>query len=39
VLELAGASAAARGEVAPLLGRADGVGQARALERLYAAAG
>ncbi|MCW2983518.1 MAG: gfo/Idh/MocA family oxidoreductase [Conexibacter sp.] len=37
-LQLADVEAAARGERAPLLGRADAVGQARAIEALYAAA-
>jgi predicted dehydrogenase len=37
-LEVADLSAAARGEGEPLLGRADAVGQARALEALYASA-
>jgi D-xylose 1-dehydrogenase (NADP+, D-xylono-1,5-lactone-forming) len=38
-LEVADLSAAARGEREPLLGRADALGQARALEALYASAG
>jgi predicted dehydrogenase len=37
-LEAENFSAAIRGEAAPLLGRADAVGQARAIEMLYAAA-
>jgi D-xylose 1-dehydrogenase (NADP+, D-xylono-1,5-lactone-forming) len=37
-LEAANFSAAIRGEAQPLLGRADAVGQARAIEALYAAA-
>jgi predicted dehydrogenase len=37
-LEAENMSAAIRGEAAPLLGRADAVGQARAIEALYAAA-
>jgi D-xylose 1-dehydrogenase (NADP+, D-xylono-1,5-lactone-forming) len=37
-LEVADMGAAARGERAPLLGRADAVGQARTLEALYASA-
>jgi predicted dehydrogenase len=37
-LEVADLSAAARGEREPLLGRADALGQARALEALYASA-
>jgi predicted dehydrogenase len=37
-LQVADLSAAARGEQAPLLGRADAVGQARTLEALYASA-
>jgi predicted dehydrogenase len=37
-LEIADLEAAARGERAPLLGRADAVGQARAIELLYASA-
>jgi predicted dehydrogenase len=37
-LELDNLSAAIRGEAEPLLGRADAVGQARALEALYASA-
>src|SRR4051812_41927718 len=37
-LELENVAAAARGEAAPLLGRGDAVGQARAIEALYAAA-
>jgi predicted dehydrogenase len=37
-LQIADVEAAARGERAPLLGRADAVGQARAIEALYAAA-
>ena len=35
---VADVEAAARGERAPLLGRADAVGQARAIELLYASA-
>ncbi|WCB94397.1 dTDP-3,4-didehydro-2,6-dideoxy-alpha-D-glucose 3-reductase [Baekduia alba] len=38
-LQVADVEAAARGERPPLLGRADAVGQARAIELLYAAAG
>ena len=38
-LEAENFSAAIRGEAEPLLGRADAVGQARAIEALYAAAG
>jgi predicted dehydrogenase len=38
-LEAENFSAAIRGEAAPLLGREDAVGQARAIEALYAAAG
>ena len=37
-LEVADLSAAARGEREPLLGRADALGQARAIEALYASA-
>jgi predicted dehydrogenase len=37
-LQVADVEAAVRGERAPLLGRADAVGQARAIEALYAAA-
>ena len=37
-LEVADLSAAARGEGVPLLGRADALGQARAIEALYASA-
>jgi predicted dehydrogenase len=37
-LQIADLEAAARGERAPLLGRADALGQARAIEALYAAA-
>jgi xylose dehydrogenase (NAD/NADP) len=37
-LEIADVEAAARGEHEPLLGRADALGQARAIEALYAAA-
>jgi xylose dehydrogenase (NAD/NADP) len=37
-LQLADIEAAARGERAPLLGRADALGQARAIEALYASA-
>jgi len=37
-LEVENLSAAVRGEAAPLLGRADAVGQARVIEALYAAA-
>jgi predicted dehydrogenase len=38
-LELENFSAAIRGEAEPLLGEADAIGQARAIEMLYAAAG
>jgi len=38
-LELENFSAAVRGEAEPLLGEADAIGQARAIEMLYAAAG
>jgi xylose dehydrogenase (NAD/NADP) len=37
-LELENLGAAIRGEAMPLLGRADSVGQARAIEALYRAA-
>jgi predicted dehydrogenase len=37
-LEVENMSAAIRGEAEPLLGRADAVGQARAIEALYRAA-